>query len=104
MTAPSEQTVCVSLGPKTYEIQIGSNLLPRAAEFVWRWQIQHLGKPPAHPCGLIVTDEHVAATPHVEQAVRGLTAAGWRCETCVIPAGESSKALPSRTPATWERG
>ncbi len=93
MTAPTEQTVCVSLGPKTYEIQIGSNLLPRAAEFVWRWQIQHLGKPSPHPSGLIITDDHIAATPHADHVARSLAAAGWKCETCVIPAGESSKAL-----------
>ncbi len=93
MTASSEQTVCVSLGSRTYEILIGSGVLSRAADSVWRWQIQHLGKPPAHPLGLIVTDAHVAATPHVAAVTQSLTAAGWRCETCVIPAGESSKSL-----------
>jgi 3-dehydroquinate synthase len=89
----TEQTVCVSLGSRTYEILIGSDVLSRAAEFIWRWQIQHLGKPPAQPLGLIVTDEHVAATPHVATVAASLATAGWRCETCVIPAGESSKAL-----------
>lgn len=89
----TEQTVCVSLGSRTYEILIGPAILPRAAEIVWRWQIQHLGKPPAQNLGLIVTDEHVAATPHVSAVTQSLLSAGWRCETCVLPAGESSKSL-----------
>lgn len=93
MTTSTEQTVCVSLGPRTYEILIGTDLLPRAAESFWRWQIQHLGKPPANPTGLIVTDKQVAATPHCTAVLNSLKSAGWRAETCVIPAGETSKSL-----------
>lgn len=93
MTSTAEQTVCVSLGPRTYEILIGSGVSSRAAETIWRWQIQHLGKPPAKPLGLIVTDEHVAATPHVAAIAKHLTDAGWQCESCVLPAGETSKSL-----------
>lgn len=93
MTSVVEQTVCVSLGPRTYEILIGAGVYGRAAETVWRWQIQHLGKPPAKPAGLIVTDDNVARTPHLQQVLDNLTAAGWTCEPCVIPAGEPSKSL-----------
>jgi 3-dehydroquinate synthase len=91
--ASSAQTVCVSLGPRTYEILIGSEVLSRAAECLWRWQVQHQGKPPASPAGLIVTDDHVAATPHVRVLRENLASAGWRVETCVLPAGEGSKSL-----------
>lgn len=93
MSTATEQTVCVSLGPRTYEILIGAGVLARAAESAWRWQIQHLGKPPAKPTGLIVTDAQVAKTPHVDRVLQSLTAAGWNCALCVIPAGESSKSL-----------
>ncbi len=93
MNPAAEQTVCVSLGPRTYEILIGSGVLGRTAETIWRWQIQHLGKPPAKPLGLIVTDEHVAATPHTTAVAENLLQAGWRCETCVLPPGETSKSL-----------
>lgn len=93
MSTSAEQTVCVSLGPRTYEILIGAGVLARAADAVWRWQIQHLGKPPAKPTGLIVTDEHVSKTVHVSQVKDSLTAAGWRVEICAIPAGETSKSL-----------
>lgn len=93
MSSAVEQTVCVSLGPRTYEILIGSGVYGRAADTVWRWQIQHLGKPPAKPLGLIVTDEHVADTPHLPTIVDHLSTAGWRCEPCIIPAGETSKSL-----------
>jgi 3-dehydroquinate synthase len=93
VNSPLEQTVCVSLGPRTYEILIGSGVLARAAETIWRWQVQHQGKPPASPTGLIVTDDHVAVTPSLRRFADSLLAAGWRLETCVLPAGEGSKSL-----------
>lgn len=89
----AEQTVCVSLGPRTYEILIGAGVYARAAETIERWLIQHLGKPPARPLGVIITDEHVAATPHGKSFSKSLINAGWRIEECVIPAGETSKSL-----------
>uniref|UniRef100_A0A7C2K241 3-dehydroquinate synthase n=1 Tax=Schlesneria paludicola TaxID=360056 RepID=A0A7C2K241_9PLAN len=88
----AEQTVCVSLGPRTYEILIGADLLPRAAEVVWRWHVQHIGKPPASPRGLIVTDSHVAAS-HAATVQASLREAGWQTERVVLPAGEPSKSL-----------
>lgn len=89
----SEQTVCVSLGPRTYEILIGAGVLDQAADAIWRWQIQHLGKPPACPQGLIVTDDHVAETPHLARVLHSLEKAGWKCAQIAIPAGEASKSL-----------
>jgi 3-dehydroquinate synthase len=89
----AQETVCVSLGPRTYEILIGSGVYRSAAETIWRWQVQHLGKPQEQPLGLIVTDENVAATPHAACLAEALSKGGWRCETHVIPAGEGSKSL-----------
>jgi 3-dehydroquinate synthase len=88
----TEQTVCVSLGPRTYEILIGANLLPQTASLIWRWHVQHAGKPPAAPRGLIVTDTHLADT-HAATVQTSLRAAGWQTETVVLPAGEPSKSL-----------
>ncbi|HUQ73065.1 MAG TPA: 3-dehydroquinate synthase, partial [Planctomycetaceae bacterium] len=90
--ATAEQTVCVSLGPRTYEILIGSNLLPQTATLIWRWHVQHAGKPPASPRGLIVTDSHVADL-HAATVQSSLRDAGWKTETVVLPAGEPSKSL-----------
>ncbi len=92
VTMISEQTVCVSLGPRTYEILIGPHLLPRTGELIFRWYVQHAGKPPANPRGLIVTDSNVG--PLHGAAVReGLAAAGWTTELIELPAGEASKSL-----------
>lgn len=88
----SEQTVCVSLGPRTYEILIGPNLLPRSGELIFRWYVQHAGKPPANPRGLIVSDQHVAPL-HGMAVQRGLEAAGWQVDLLALPAGETSKSL-----------
>lgn len=89
----AEQTVCVSLGSRTYEILIGPGVLPRTAEVVWRWHIQHAGKPPASPSGLIVTDTNLAAL-HGETLRSSLAAANWNIDLIAIPAGEPSKSLP----------
>lgn len=88
----AEQTVCVSLGPRTYEILIGPNLLPRTGEVIFRWYVQHAGKPPAAPRGLIVTDTHVGPL-HGAAIQQGLAAAGWTTELLALPAGEASKSL-----------
>jgi len=88
----AEQTICVSLGPRTYEILIGANLLPQTATLIWRWHVQHAGKPPASPRGLIVTDSHVAEL-HATTVQASLRDAGWKTETVVLPAGEPSKSL-----------
>ncbi len=91
--AVAEQTVCVSLGSRTYEILIGPGVLPRTADVVWRWHIQHAGKPPASPSGLIVTDTNLAAL-HGETLRSSLAAANWNIDLIAIPAGEPSKSLP----------
>lgn len=88
----AEQTVCVSLGPRTYEILIGPDLLPRTGELIFRWYVQHAGKPPANPRGLIVSDTNVAPL-HGETVKRGLEAAGWTVDVIALPAGEQSKSL-----------
>ena len=88
----AEQTVCVSLGPRTYEILIGPGLLARTADVVWRWHVQHVGKPPAQPGALIVTDTNVAPL-HAEAVRRSLQAANWDVDVIALPAGEPSKSL-----------
>jgi 3-dehydroquinate synthase len=85
-----EQTVCVSLGPRTYEILIAAGALPRTPEVLFRWYVQHVGKPPVNPSGLVVTDSHLAAT-HAATVTRSLVDAGWKVEQIALPAGENSK-------------
>lgn len=92
IVSTAEQTVCVSLGPRTYEILIGPGLLPRTADVIWRWHVQHAGKPPAQPGALIVTDTNVAKL-HAEPVRQSLEAAGWTVDIIALPAGEPSKSL-----------
>lgn len=87
----SEQTVCVSLGPRTYEIEIGEHLLPNAGEYLFRWVVQHLGKPPKSPRALIITDENVQQAGHPATVAKSLAAHGWTTQTLAFPAGETSK-------------
>jgi 3-dehydroquinate synthase len=90
--AAVEQTVCVSLGPRTYEILIAPGALARTADLVWRWYIQHAGKPPANQLGVIVTDSHVGPL-HAATVTQSLQAAGWRTDVVTLPAGEPTKSL-----------
>jgi len=88
----AEQTVCVSLGPRTYEILIAPGALTRTADVVWRWYVQHAGKPAANPLGVIVTDSHVGPL-HAATVIQSLQAADWRMDVVSVPAGEPSKSL-----------
>jgi 3-dehydroquinate synthase len=78
--APS--TVKVSLGERSYDILIGRGLLESAGA-----RISAL-RPGASAA--IVTDETVAAL-HLATLERSLASAQIRSESCVVPAGESSK-------------
>lgn len=82
----------MSLGPRTYEILIGPGLLARTADVVWRWHVQHVGKPPAQPGALIVSDTNVAPL-HAEAVRRSLQAANWDVDVIALPSGEPSKSL-----------
>jgi 3-dehydroquinate synthase len=88
----AEETVCVNLGPRTYEILIAPEALHRTAEVVWRWYVQHAGKPPADPLGVIVTDCQVGPL-HAATVTTSLERAGWRTDVVELPAGEPSKSL-----------
>jgi 3-dehydroquinate synthase len=78
--APS--TVKVSLGERSYDILIGRGLLESAGA---RISVLRPGASAA-----IVTDETVAAL-HLATLERSLASAQIRSESCVVPAGESSK-------------
>jgi 3-dehydroquinate synthase len=108
----SNESIVVNLGPRSYEIPIVSNQLAECAKTFERWWYTRDGmsssfcteNPPAgsvwvaeqrqvgKPFSLIVTDSNVAGT-HGAAVRQSLTADGWRCETEVLPAGETSKSL-----------
>ncbi len=113
MSASDEIVVRVDLGPRSYEIPIVSNRLSDCAGLLRRWWVERDGMssmackqrpplgsawlaanapPPPQPVALIVTDSHIADS-HAATVRRILEAGGWRCETEILPAGETSKSL-----------
>lgn len=78
----ASQTVQVALGDRSYEIQVGGNLLPQAGSL-----LKPLLK---RPLVAIVTDENVAAA-HLTTLEKSFAAAGIQFSTIVLPAGEATK-------------
>jgi 3-dehydroquinate synthase len=79
------KTVDVNLAERSYQIHIGSGLVPRAADFIAPLLKRHRVA--------IVTDENVAAL-HLDTLVAGLEAAGISTASLTLPAGESTKSWP----------
>src|SRR5262245_1779977 len=77
-------TVRVGLGERSYDVLIGAQLLPRAADLIQA----RLGAP---RCA-IVTDENVAAC-HLGPLEQGLTALGRHAGTIILPPGEATKSF-----------
>jgi len=84
-TACEPRRIDVALGKRSYPIWVGAGLLDRAGE--------RLGPLLALPRVLLVTDETLIATGHVERLERSLTAAGIALHRLVVPAGERSKSM-----------
>lgn len=82
--APTAQPICVSLGERSYEIQIGAGNLGGLGELVKRVSA------PAH--AIVVADERVE-TPHAAAAARSLSDAGLRVDLALVESGEESKSL-----------
>ena len=77
-------TVRVQLGPRSYDIEVGSGLLSSAAAF---FQARHPGR---H--AVLICDANVTAA-YGQPLQKELTAAGYRCNLLEVPAGEQSKCL-----------
>lgn len=77
-------TVRVALGPRSYDIEVGSGLLQSAAPFL---QARHPGR---H--AVLICDANVCASYGIPLQA-ALTAAGYRCDLLEVPAGEASKCL-----------
>lgn len=78
------ETVHVALGPRSYDIAVGSGNLPELGRFVGA-----LG-PTTH--AVVITDQNVV-TPHANTAVASLQTTGARVDLITVAAGESSKSV-----------
>ena len=79
------QTVHVDLGNRSYDVEIGPDLLARAGG----WISPLLARPKV----AVLTDENVAAL-HLEALRAGLNAAGIEMTALALPAGEATKSWP----------
>ena len=75
----------VDLGARSYQIVVGPGLLERAGD--------ELRQVLRRPEVIVVTDEHVAATPHLATLEASLAAAAVVTRRIVLPAGEASKCM-----------
>lgn len=85
-------SVTVSLGKRSYDIEIGSGILADSGRRFRGWLKDRSGSVPASPTALIVTDAHVGPL-HAATVAASLAADGWKCQTIELPAGETSKSL-----------
>ncbi len=105
-------SIFVDLGPRSYEIPIVSQQLAHCAKTFEQWWYCRDGmsssfcsqKPPAgsvwlaekrqagKPFAFVVTDSNVAKS-HAVTVRQSLVDDGWRCETEILAAGETSKSL-----------
>lgn len=91
--------VHVNLGERSYEIQIGEQILAGCSETISRWLEQRFGKS-SNPAAMIYTDRNVV---HYAQVVeQSLQAANWRTTLYSVPPGEQSKRLESISGA-WDQ-
>ncbi|NOC82148.1 3-dehydroquinate synthase [Ruegeria sp. HKCCD6428] len=79
------QTVHVDLGDRSYDVEIGPDLLTRAGG----WISPLLARPKV----AVLTDENVAGL-HLEALRAGLNAAGIEMTALALPAGEATKSWP----------
>ena len=80
-----DQRLAVALRERSYEIVVGSGLLERAGPA--------LAAVLRRPEVIIVTDAHLAATPHLAVLERSLNVAGIGRRRVVVPPGEATKSM-----------
>ena len=85
MSIPEPKIVPVALGERSYDVAIGTGLLPEAGTRLKRFF--------RRPRTVIVSDETVAEL-HLATLQDGLLKAGIASEAVVVPPGESSKSWP----------
>lgn len=93
MSEPSSDCVRVDLGPRSYDILVGADLLSQVGKV-----IADLGRT-TH--AWVVTDENVAPL-YLSQVCDSLNQRGIRVDTWVVPAGEPSKSVETAA-AGWRK-
>lgn len=92
LVSAASTIVSVALGERSYDIEIGSGILAGSGARFRSWLQRRGGSVPSTPSALIVTDAHVGPR-HAATVSASLSADGWKSQTIVLPAGETSKSL-----------
>jgi 3-dehydroquinate synthase len=87
---PAGEIISVGLGARAYDIHVGIGLEPAA-----------LLKPLARGVVPVVTDEHVAEL-HLQPLLKGMSRAGVKARSIVLPPGEASKSFAGLERLTGE--
>jgi 3-dehydroquinate synthase len=89
MSAPHTaiQSVAVNLGPRSYQVQVGSGILAHIGDEV-------AGKMSGRKSCAVITDSNVAPL-YADTVLQSLRAAGIAAHLIIVPAGEASKSLLS---------
>lgn len=82
--SPHQETVRVDLGPRSYDIIVGSGLLARTGEII--------APSLARPFVFILTDENVAAQ-YLAPLKDTLARSGITCDSMILPPGEATKTM-----------
>lgn len=93
------ERVAVQLGPRSYEIEVGTEIQDGLPEFV-KTALSRTWSGRSSRLALVVTDENVA--PKAPAITNALQEAGLRGDTLVLPAGEGTKSLQAASLA-YER-
>jgi 3-dehydroquinate synthase len=84
VTSTATSTVHVALGPRSYDIEVGTGVLAGAGPFIaGRCRLTH---------ALVITDENVER-PFAGLVADSLRRAGGRADVLVVPSGEPSKSV-----------
>ncbi|MFH1805118.1 MAG: 3-dehydroquinate synthase [Pseudomonadota bacterium] len=78
------ETLRVELGPRSYDIVVGSNILADAAGFI---------APFVKPAGVVIITDAAVAALHLGTVAASLDGAGIVHRTVAVPSGETSKSM-----------
>ena len=90
--SPEPNVVQVFLGPRSYDILIGTGILSAFARYAETWMERLTDGRAQKGRALVVTDRNLAGS-HARTVLDSLKSGGWTCREAVLEPGEPSKSL-----------
>jgi 3-dehydroquinate synthase len=91
LSSAAFDTVSVALGPRSYDIVIGTACLDSWAQILKSWSQGRWKQSASTGKALVVSDRHVAV--HAQTATESLRRAGWQTASVELEPGEQAKSL-----------